>query len=254
MTNQPESVTSGYYNGISQNGNHHNHHHNPQNQNNGGSHPNPTNQPYVYPQYNPTNYPVNPIPGSQGINIGVYPPRPIDTEIAYPNFNIAISRWPFYALPFPFNLENIVDINASLGGAPSGTGHTAGFNPFQTNCQCNQTKNQVSNQQEQQKPSAHVNPTPGQTTPQNYFNQPNGSPNQHPSTYGGIIGFIPIVFFPAPCQQNSGAAYPLFPEAFPFQAPCSTCGQNKNDDQPQPDTNKTPVTDHHSKGRTPKAL
>lgn len=218
------------------NGHNNNNNHNPNyipNQNIGGVQINPAKQPYVYPQYHPTNYPVNPIPGSQGTSIGTYPPRPIDTELAYPNFSVAISRWPFYALPFPFNIENIADINANLGGGASGSGYPGGSSPSPTDCACNKTQIQTSNHQPHP-PSAQIIPSPGSAPPQNYYNQPNGSPNQHPGSYGGIIGFIPIVFFPAPCQQNSGTAYPLFPEAFPFQqGPCTNCGSKHQNDQPE---------------------
>lgn len=56
-----------------------------------------------YPQY-----PANPIPGSPGTAIGVYPPNvPPPVDPYYPNFSIAISHWPFYALPFPFNFGNV---------------------------------------------------------------------------------------------------------------------------------------------------
>lgn len=227
------------------------------NQNVGGSQSSPPKQPYVYPQINPT-YPVNPIPGSQSTAIGVYPPRPIDTELAYPNFSVAISRWPFYALPFPFNLENIADINASLGGGGSGgtgsSGYPATLNPTAANCNCNKTDIQQTSSQ--QTPSAQIVPTSGNASPQNYYNQPNGNPNQHPGTYGGIIGFIPIVFFPAPCQPNAGAAYPLFPEAFPFQQnPCTNCGTNHHQhDQPAGSApGNTKTTNHNEQRRARKA-
>lgn len=55
------------------------------------------------------------------------------------------------------------------------------------------------------------------------------------AAYGGIIGFLPIVLFPAPCQNQQPAAsnvnaaaavHPLFTGAFPFASPCgvSPCG------------------------------
>lgn len=238
------------------NSNGYNNNYNPNNvpnQNIGGVQINPSKQPFVYPQNYPPKYPVNPIPGSEGTSIGTYPPRPIDTELAYPNFNVAISRWPFYALPFPFNIENLADINANLGGGGTGTKYPVGFNQPSGDCGCNQTGSQHTHQQPGE-PSAQITPSSGNASPPNYYNQPNGNPNKHPGTYGGIIGFIPIVFFPAPCQQNSGAAYPLFPEAFPFQqGPCSNCGSNHQNDQS--DSNRrTTNQNEQRRSRTAKIL
>lgn len=227
------------------------------NQNIGGVQITPSKQPHVYPQFAPTKYPINPIPGSQGTSIGTYPPRPIDTELAYPNFSVAISRWPFYALPFPFNIESFADINASLGGSGgTGSGYPGVVNPTPADCGCNKTNSQHSNHNQPQTPSAQIIPTSGSASPQNYYNQPNGNPNQHPGTYGGIIGFIPIVFFPAPCQQNSGTAYPLFPEAFPFQqGPCSNCGSNHQNDQSSFNNNeRTITTNEQRRSRTAKDI
>lgn len=243
----------------------------------------PVQQPFVYPQYT-----INPIPGSQLSTIGFYPPRPnIDSDLAYPNFNIAISHWPFYALPFPFNLETINDINANLGhsgnqqpavggggGAGSGYGATgigagfgagygagfgsagvaSGFGTAGASCGCGNanTKPIATNFQghsstgHQHGNSAQIGSIPalpaGAAKPTGAVGQTTA---QHSAAFGGIIGFIPIVFFPAPapCQHqqqqqgtgnsgtgspsaagNGNVAYPLFPEAFPFaSSPCSTC-------------------------------
>lgn len=66
------------------------------------------------PQYNPGS---TPIPGSLGTAIGVYPPNVGELVPEIPNFSIAISKWPFYILPFPFANANLMTF-PFLGGMP----------------------------------------------------------------------------------------------------------------------------------------
>ncbi|XP_037037867.1 uncharacterized protein LOC119075495 isoform X2 [Bradysia coprophila] len=81
------------------------------------------------PQYNPSS---TPIPGSLGTAIGVYPPNVDQLVPEIPNFNIAISKWPFYILPFPFANDNLMTF-PFLGGMPIQFGSnvlpTANLNP-----------------------------------------------------------------------------------------------------------------------------
>lgn len=233
------------------------------------------NQPAYPAQPSNPNYPVNPVPGTPGTAIGVYPPRPVDPYLNYPNFAIAISRWPYYAIPFPFNFDQ-------LQGTPgSGATGAVGINPFApgtnpfapADCQCNNA-----NGEHNHPPSA---PAPANTAgisagagiaanlpllgqagiqssasigdnnniniaanlPSHFNTTGQANTSQNPA-FGGIIGFIPIVFFPtvgaAPCQHNGGTAataaggaafgYPGFPAGIPYPAasPCAQCQAQSN--------------------------
>lgn len=227
------------------------------------------NQPAYPAQPSYPNFPANPLPGTPGTAIGVYPPRPVDPYLNYPNFAIAISRWPYYAIPFPFNLEQLQG-QIGLPGASGAVG-TNPFTPGTNDCQCNNANGEHNHPSPATVPaniagvsagagiSANL-PLLGQTgiqssasigqnnninvaanLPSNFnaTSPPNTSLNPA-NTFGGIIGFIPIVFFPtAPCQHNGGNAaaaggagfgYPGFPAGIPYPAasPCAQCQAHSN--------------------------
>lgn len=242
------------------------------------------NQPAYPAQPSYPNYPVNPVPGTPGTAIGVYPPRPVDPYLNYPNFAIAISRWPYYAIPFPFNLEQLQGSPGSPGAngavginpfAPGANPFAPGTNPYApADCQCNNANGEHNHPSSAPASASTAGisagagisanlPLLGQAGIQSsasigdknninisanlpgHFNgtgQPGTSLNPATS-FGGIIGFIPIVFFPtvgaAPCQHNGesaatggGAAfgYPGFPAGFPYPAasPCAQCQAQSN--------------------------
>lgn len=188
----------------------------------------------------PPNYPANPIPGSTGTAVGVYPPRPTDPYLTYPNFNIAISHWPYYAIPFPFaGLEQLAGgLGGIAPGATAGCGcenatvvghqHEAGAS-LQIGAQVG--SGFVSSQQ-----SASINSGLNPSAPAAQ-NLPTIGQQQTPFVGGGIVGFIPVIFFPtagAPCQHgvNGGGASIGFP-GFPAAGPCGQCNQQQPSQLPQ---------------------
>lgn len=183
---------------------------------------------------------TEPIPGSPGTAIGVYPPQSTD-PLDYPFFDpsIAISKWPFYVLPFPF----VAGPNPGI----SGFGNPQlvqqgqhGQHQQQSNVPCNcdkdnnrnganrpqyPTSNEVANQN-----VPHIHPS----YPQRPQQQPN--PQQPFPTAFGVIGFIPIVFL---CNNTNGLNGNLesinqLLQQFqrPLTLPCNTCNNNNNPQSP----------------------
>lgn len=170
------------------------------------------------PQYNPNS---TPIPGSLGTAIGVYPPNIEELNPEIPNFSIAISKWPFYILPFPFTNGNLMSF-PFLGGVPlqfgaanniqlpnintgneysngaSEVGSSGNGQPAQTICSwlssfIKQKENNTNTEAEN---------TNGETLQisnlQVNIKNPQLNQNQVPF---GIVGFIPIIAIPN-CQHN----------------------------------------------------
>lgn len=201
------------------------------------------------PQYNPSSTPVPGllgsttslyskrwlidfyfIPGSLGTAIGVYPPNVDELVPEIPNFNIAISKWPFYILPFPFTNANIMTFPLfngmpfQLGGnilpmaninpgtnVDSGSDYVQGASSFSSGGNGAPAQSICSWLSSFIKPkdNATNNETPtnenGETlqisnlqvnvkNPQLQINQQNQVPF-------GFIGFIPIIAVPN-CQHN----------------------------------------------------
>lgn len=174
------------------------------------------------PQYNPNS---TPIPGSLGTAIGVYPPNIDELSPEIPNFNIAISKWPFYILPFPFTNGNLMSF-PFLGGVPlqlggtnniplpnintaneysngaSGVGGSGNGQPAQTICSWlssfikpkeNSTNTEMPNENGETLQISNL-----QVNIKNPQLNQNSMQNAIPF---GIVGFIPIIAIPN-CQHT----------------------------------------------------
>ncbi|KAJ6643834.1 hypothetical protein Bhyg_08799, partial [Pseudolycoriella hygida] len=185
------------------------------------------------PQYNPSS---TPIPGSLGTAIGVYPPNVDDLSPEIPNFNIAISKWPFYILPFPFTNGNIMtlfngmpiqlggnggntfpvaNINTGTGGI-GGIGLNSGSDLTQVATNIGSNGNGNAPQSICSWLSSFVKPKNNATNAETPTNEngetlqisnlqvnikdPQLQVSQNPIQFG-IVGFIPIIAVPN-CQNN----------------------------------------------------
>lgn len=169
-------------------------------------------------------------PGSPGTAIGVYPPQSTSKPGTDPN--IGMSNWPFYVLPYPF----------PLGGGANAPG----------NCPCNSGSSQNSNsgqQQQSQQPSVPSQQTSSSSSSGSSSNsqssqQQSASQNSSQLQTGwgqqlsqppyGIIGFIPVVFFPCLNQsQTAQIMQQMNPIALSYPGPCTQCQQQPKQQQPQ---------------------
>jgi hypothetical protein len=175
------------------------------------------------PPYNPNS---TPIPGSLGTAIGVYPPNLDELSPEIPNFNIAISKWPFYILPFPFTNGNIMSL-PFIPGMPIQLGNGNNI-PLANINYANQYAPQVPGSIDSSgngKPgqsicswlSSFIQPKVNTTTAETAATTPDGETlqisnlqvniknpqlqfNQNEIPFG-IVGFIPIIAVPN-CQHN----------------------------------------------------
>lgn len=153
----------------------------------------------------------------------MYPP-PSAQPGASPDLDpsVAISKWPFYVLPYPLPFPS---------GAGGGT------------CPCNSSPSsqgqsgsghQHTSSTSGSSSSTHTSSQHSQTTSQSLSSsQTSGGSNQQQAGSGqqlqqppyGIIGFIPVVFFPCLNETQQNQLKQLQPLALP--GPCAQC-------QPQP--------------------
>lgn len=185
-----------------------------------------------------------------------------DVENPYDPNSVAISNWPIYFLPIPIDSLSAILQNA-LQNSP--------FNQFPGNCCSNQNSNsntenltQGGGQQQQTPPTRPsgggqqsqtqppARPSGGSQQSQSGSSsssntQPSSQGQTDPSTSGqmpsnGMVGYIPIVFFP--CGGNGNGANGGGGMAMPYpyqqqqqqggqQNPCAQCPGNSNSQQPQ---------------------
>lgn len=165
-----------------------------------------------------------------GTAIGVYPPNVDELNPEIPNFNIAISKWPFYILPFPFptdgnimsfpffngmpfqlganslplvNINTGTNLNSGSDAAQvaSSVGNSGNGAPAQSICSWLssyiKSKENVTNTET---PANENGETLQLSNLQVNIKNPQLQFNQNQVSFG-IVGFIPIIAVPN-CQHN----------------------------------------------------
>lgn len=194
------------------------------------------------------NYPV---PGSPGTAIGVYPPSHLTTPYPnYPNYDISISKYPFFIIPFPVQLPNLPSPTA----CPCYLVNSNNSNSLGEQASTQPSINQANGPFPQfpiggLPPGINLQAVAGLNLQQQPGSQQGGQLLNQQLNFMpyGILGFIPVIFFPycpGASNFNFSQIQPQLPAALPFPYPCSQCQQNSASARSANDDYNGVVTPH----------
>lgn len=141
--------------------------------------------------------------------IGVLPPNSAKPQPGTdPNLQLAISKWPFYILPYPFPING--------NGVPGDCGCNSQNNQVGSGSSSSTSSHQSSSQSQQS------NQLTTQQIHHSHGSQSGSNQQQLSQPPYGVIGFIPVVFFPCLNDtQQQQIKQQVQPVALPY--PCSQC-------------------------------